>query len=255
MKFKVDGNLPVEVAELPRQTGHDAATVLEQHLGGSPDSDLALVSARGTRLGDGVRHVCDLAQQKACRSASHRRFDGDHQLDANPGCSGVPGEECGTRQMQRASDVTPLICALTPSAACPPRDSIFRNSGRAVRCGRTHKPEVDKDMPKKARTAIIDCLNAGKPVLCEKPPAMNAQEAGELGDIYLGKAGYTRRRGIPRGKDNSFIDKKRSGGGVAEKRLIALCGLERTLRPREICACARCHGRRLKRSAPACAEH
>ncbi|MFA6110249.1 MAG: Gfo/Idh/MocA family oxidoreductase [Candidatus Latescibacterota bacterium] len=95
----------------------------------------------------------------------------------------------------------------------------------------------------------IDCLKAGKHVLCEKPPAMNAPEAqamadaakagrktlmyafvmrwypqvrylkslieaGELGDVYLGKAGYTRRRGIPRGKDNWFIDKKRAGGGA-----------------------------------------
>ena len=95
----------------------------------------------------------------------------------------------------------------------------------------------------------IDCLNAGKNVLCEKPPAMNAKEAkamaaaakandkvlmyalvmrfrpevrylkslvdaGELGNIYLGKAGYTRRRGIPRGKENWFIDKKRAGGGA-----------------------------------------
>ena len=95
----------------------------------------------------------------------------------------------------------------------------------------------------------IDCLEAGKHVLCEKPPAMNAQEAermaaaarasgrvlmyalvmrfgaevryvkalveaGELGEIYLGKAGYTRRRGIPRGKENWFIDRQRAGGGA-----------------------------------------
>jgi len=95
----------------------------------------------------------------------------------------------------------------------------------------------------------IDALRAGKHVLCEKPPAMNADEAramaaaakengrvlmyamvmrfrpevqfvrklvdaGELGEIYIGKAGYTRRRGIPRGKDNWFIDSKRSGGGA-----------------------------------------
>ena len=39
-------------------------------------------------------------------------------------------------------------------------------------------------------------------------------EDGELGEIYLGKAGYTRRRGIPRGKDNWFIDKARAGGGA-----------------------------------------
>ena len=41
MRFKVDENLPVEVAEMLRQTGHDAATVLEQHLGGSDDAQLA----------------------------------------------------------------------------------------------------------------------------------------------------------------------------------------------------------------------
>lgn len=95
----------------------------------------------------------------------------------------------------------------------------------------------------------IASLKAGKHVMCEKPPAMNSAEtrkmaaaaaaakkvlmyglvmrfypatrflkdlinAGELGDIYLGKAGYTRRRGIPLGKDNWFVDKARSGGGA-----------------------------------------
>ena len=34
MKFKVDENLPVEVADLLRQAGYDATTVVEQHLGG-----------------------------------------------------------------------------------------------------------------------------------------------------------------------------------------------------------------------------
>jgi len=85
--------------------------------------------------------------------------------------------------------------------------------------------------------------------LCEKPPAMSAEEArlmaraaqeagkalmyglvmrffpephfvkelilaGELGEIYFGKASYTRRRGIPLGKDAWFVDKARSGGGA-----------------------------------------
>ena len=36
MRFKVDENLPVEVAEMLRQAGHDAATVLEQHLDSVP---------------------------------------------------------------------------------------------------------------------------------------------------------------------------------------------------------------------------
>ena len=43
MEFKVDENLPVEVADLLRQVGYDAVTVFEQHLEGSPDSDMASV--------------------------------------------------------------------------------------------------------------------------------------------------------------------------------------------------------------------
>lgn len=43
MKFKVDENLPLEVAELLRKSNHDAVTVLEQHLGGSADSNIAVV--------------------------------------------------------------------------------------------------------------------------------------------------------------------------------------------------------------------
>lgn len=93
-----------------------------------------------------------------------------------------------------------------------------------------------------------DALKAGKHVLCEKPPARNSAEAvrmaalaktkkrilmyalvqrfgaeakylrglvdaGRLGDIYFGKAGYIRRRGIPIGGGGWFVDKKRSGGG------------------------------------------
>jgi len=43
MKFKVDENLPIEVADLLRQVGYDAVNVFEQHLDGSPDSDIASV--------------------------------------------------------------------------------------------------------------------------------------------------------------------------------------------------------------------
>lgn len=95
----------------------------------------------------------------------------------------------------------------------------------------------------------LDALNAGKHVICEKPPALNALEArrmataaakgkrilmyalcqrftgqtvlakdyidkGELGDMYYGRAVYHRRRGIPTGTGSWFVDKKRSGGGA-----------------------------------------
>ncbi len=95
----------------------------------------------------------------------------------------------------------------------------------------------------------IDALNAGKHVLCEKPPATTVQEAqtmadvaeknrcvlmyalvqrfdghaqllkrmidaGEFGEVYFGKAGYIRRRGILMGREGWFVDKARSGGGA-----------------------------------------
>jgi predicted nuclease of predicted toxin-antitoxin system len=41
--FKVDENLPVEVGELLRQAGFDALTVLDQNLGGRPDTEVAAV--------------------------------------------------------------------------------------------------------------------------------------------------------------------------------------------------------------------
>ena len=41
MRFKVDENLPVEVADLLRAAGHDAATVSDQGIGGAQDPDLA----------------------------------------------------------------------------------------------------------------------------------------------------------------------------------------------------------------------
>ena len=50
MRFKVDENLPIEVAEMLRQAGHDAATVLEQHLGGSDDAQLAALCQLESRI-------------------------------------------------------------------------------------------------------------------------------------------------------------------------------------------------------------
>lgn len=95
----------------------------------------------------------------------------------------------------------------------------------------------------------IDCLKAGRHVICEKPPALNAEQArdmaltakaegrvlmyalmqrfnaepaflkatiesGELGEVYFAEAAYVRRRGIPIGSGGWFVDKARSGGGA-----------------------------------------
>lgn len=42
-KFKVDENLPVEVAELLRQAGYDALTVYDENLAGTRDPQIASV--------------------------------------------------------------------------------------------------------------------------------------------------------------------------------------------------------------------
>lgn len=49
MRFKLDENLPVELADLLREAGHDASTVLEQELSGKPDPDVAAVCKRENR--------------------------------------------------------------------------------------------------------------------------------------------------------------------------------------------------------------
>ena len=43
MKFKVDENLPVEVADLFRKAGYDAATIHDQNLIGETDDNIATV--------------------------------------------------------------------------------------------------------------------------------------------------------------------------------------------------------------------
>ena len=40
MKFKLDENLPIDLARFLGEAGFDAVTVLEQDLGGSPDPDI-----------------------------------------------------------------------------------------------------------------------------------------------------------------------------------------------------------------------
>ena len=43
MNFKVDENLPIEVAEMLRQAGHDALSVHDQNLVGSSDQKLSSI--------------------------------------------------------------------------------------------------------------------------------------------------------------------------------------------------------------------
>jgi predicted nuclease of predicted toxin-antitoxin system len=49
MKFKVDENLPVEVAELLRDAGHDAITIHDEELVGADDDEIAPVFAKEER--------------------------------------------------------------------------------------------------------------------------------------------------------------------------------------------------------------
>jgi len=50
MRFKIDENLPVEVAELLRHAGHDALTVWDQHLQGWEDQDISAICQAEQRV-------------------------------------------------------------------------------------------------------------------------------------------------------------------------------------------------------------
>ena len=49
MRFKVDENLPIEVAGILRAAGHDADTVNEEGVSGAQDPDLATLIRRESR--------------------------------------------------------------------------------------------------------------------------------------------------------------------------------------------------------------
>ncbi len=50
MKFKIDENLPVEIAELLKQEGYDAMTVIEQNLSGEKDPQIASICRKEERI-------------------------------------------------------------------------------------------------------------------------------------------------------------------------------------------------------------
>ena len=49
MRFKLDENLPIELAELFRRSGHDAQTVFDEELAGAEDAEIASVCIRERR--------------------------------------------------------------------------------------------------------------------------------------------------------------------------------------------------------------
>ncbi len=49
MRFKLDENLPIELAELFRRSGHDAQTVFDEGLAGAEDAEIASVCVRERR--------------------------------------------------------------------------------------------------------------------------------------------------------------------------------------------------------------
>ena len=50
MKFKIDENLPVEIAALLRDAGYEATSIVDQGLGGSADPDIAAVCRHEDRV-------------------------------------------------------------------------------------------------------------------------------------------------------------------------------------------------------------
>ena len=50
MKFKIDENLPVDVAERLRRDGYDTATAIEQNLSGKSDSEVSSLCQREGRI-------------------------------------------------------------------------------------------------------------------------------------------------------------------------------------------------------------
>jgi predicted nuclease of predicted toxin-antitoxin system len=55
VKFKIDKNLPVEIAELLRAIGYDAITVIEQELRGEDDALISEACLQEGRVLQGIK--------------------------------------------------------------------------------------------------------------------------------------------------------------------------------------------------------
>lgn len=144
------------------------------------------------------------------------------------------------------------LCDIKPERAEFLKKTFFRSAKTYSDYKELLKDEsidyVDICTPNYLHSVIaVDALNAGKHVLCEKPDAVSVEEAlkmkdaaekngkklmvirnnryygtsfeikkfaeeGGFGQIYAGRCGWVRRRGIP-GKGGWFTTKAQSGGG------------------------------------------
>lgn len=168
------------------------------------------------------------------------------------GCGGISKTaHCPSYLIEPRAEIT-AVCDIIEERAESVRKKFFRKAKVYMDYKELLKdPDIDYvDIctPNYLHSVIaIDALNAGKHVLCEKPDAVNADEAlrmkaaaeanrkrlmiirnnryggasaplkkladnGFFGDFYAGRCGWIRRRGIP-GKGGWFTTKEQSGGG------------------------------------------
>ncbi|MBR0112833.1 MAG: Gfo/Idh/MocA family oxidoreductase [Clostridia bacterium] len=168
------------------------------------------------------------------------------------GCGGIAkGAHIPSYKLERRAEIV-AVCDIKKERAEFVRKTFFRNAAVYEDYKELLKDEsidyVDICTPNYMHSIIaVDALNAGKHVLCEKPDAINVEEAlkmkeaaerngkklmvirnnrymdtskkvkemadsGFFGEFYAGRCGWIRRRGIP-GKGGWFTTKAQSGGG------------------------------------------
>ena len=168
------------------------------------------------------------------------------------GCGGIAkGAHIPSYKLESRAEIV-AVCDIKKERAEFVRKTFFRNAAVYEDYKELLKDEsidyVDICTPNYMHSIIaVDALNAGKHVLCEKPDAINVEEAlkmkeaaerngkklmvirnnrymdtskkvkemadsGFFGEFYAGRCGWIRRRGIP-GKGGWFTTKAQSGGG------------------------------------------